>query len=164
LAGWLCDGLGSGESVSVNWRQVLDGPKWIPMLTAVEIALQIPAGLLARMSYQESHFRPEIISGVEKSPAGALGILQLMPQFWSTVRRPVPFYETDTADQINEAAGFLVHLYSRFGKWSEALAAYNFGPGNEEKYLEHRIATLPKETVDYVVEILTDVPIPGELV
>ena len=75
------------------------------------------------------------------------------------MRRAVPFSETDTADQINEAAEFLASLYSRFGKWSEALAAYNFGPGNEEKYLEHRIAGLPQETVNYVAQILKDVPV-----
>jgi soluble lytic murein transglycosylase-like protein len=143
-----------------NWKAVLQGPKWAPYINVIEQSLGIPKDLLARMAYQESSFKPDVITGLVKSPAGALGILQLIPQFWSTVQGPIPFTDQDTYAQIKQAAGFLASLHDRFGDWAEALAAYNFGPGNEEKYLEHKIAGLPQETQDYVTEILADVPVP----
>jgi Transglycosylase SLT domain len=98
----------------------------------------------------------------EKSGPGALGILQLMPQFFHEVRVPIPFSDEATRSQIVRAGTYLVQLRREFNSWAEALAAYNYGPGNEEKYLNHKIAGLPKETTDYVTQILNDVPIPGE--
>lgn len=145
---------------SSNWQEQLDGPKWIPLIRQTEQVMGIPSMLLCRMAYQESRFRPEIISGAVKSPAGALGILQLMPQWWSTVRVPIPFTEEDTHAQILQAGKFICQMYVKYGDWAEALAAYNFGPANEDKFLSHKITGLPKETTDYVTEILSDVPVP----
>jgi soluble lytic murein transglycosylase-like protein len=110
------------------------------------------------MAFQESSFKPAVIDGTEASAPGALGILQLMPQFWSTVRRPIPFTDDDTHAQIVQAAGFVAELHAKYGDWAETLAAYNFGPGNEDKYLQHKIAGLPAETKNYVSKILADVP------
>jgi soluble lytic murein transglycosylase-like protein len=111
------------------------------------------------MAYEESHFRPEVIAGTKTSSAGALGILQLMPQFFQTVRVPTPFTTADTVAQISEAAHFIVSLYNRFQDWGIALAAYNWGAGNVQKYIAGT-AQLPSETSTYVSEILTDVPLP----
>lgn len=147
--------------MNTNWKNELEGPVWVPYLQYVERMWTIPVDLLARVAYQESRFRLEIINGTKASLVGALGLMQMMPQFWASVHAPVPFTEAATKNQIAQAAAFLAGLYHRFGSWPEALAAYNFGPGNEEKYLEHKIAGLPKETQDYVREILADVPIQG---
>jgi soluble lytic murein transglycosylase-like protein len=147
----------------MNWQVVMEDSGWCPTINKVEIATGIPCRLLGRMAYQESRFRPELIRGIEASPKGALGILQLMPQFWPSVRVPVPFQDHDVCNQILEAGKFVKSLHVRFGSWEEALAAYNFGPGNEKKYLEHKIAGLPRETSDYVREILSDVPVGGEV-
>lgn len=141
-----------------NWREVLDGPKWIPVINQAEIVYGIPKDLLCRMAYQESSFKPAVIAGIEKSPVGALGILQLMPRFWSTVRVPIPFSDDAIHAQIVQAAGFVSTLHAKYGDWAEALAAYNFGPGNEDEYLHHKIAGLPAQTTNYVTQILTDVP------
>jgi soluble lytic murein transglycosylase-like protein len=142
----------------MDWKSANDGPKWVPFINLVESSLAIPPDLLARMAFQESSFLPARIDGTQPSPAGALGILQLMPQFFVEVRAPIPFSESSVQSQIRRAGQYLVSLHARFGDWAEALAAYNFGPGNEDKYLQHKIAGLPAETTNYVTEILADVP------
>lgn len=143
----------------MSWKDELEGPKWLPNLNDAEAAHGIPADLLARIAYQESHFIPTIIDGTRASPAGALGMMQLMPQFFQTVRRPVPFSDVDTNDQIEEAAAFLAGLYHSTKQWPLAVAAYNAGLGNVEKY-----AGIPpfEETETYVTQVLADVPSIGE--
>lgn len=141
-----------------GWQTVKEGPTWVPVINQTETAFGIPTNLLARMAYQESHFRPEIIDGRDASSAGALGILQLMPQFFDTVQRPTPFTTQDTLDQINQAAQQIVALHNRYDDWSLALAGYNDGAGNVDKYLDGKRA-LPKQTTDYVAQILADVPV-----
>lgn len=143
----------------IDWRDQLDGPVWIPIIRQAEIVFGIPKDLLCRMAYQESSFKPAVIAGYEKSPPGALGILQLMPEFWSSVRQPIPFSDEAVHAQIVEAARFISTLYAKYGDWAEALAAYNFGPGNEDKYLRHVLLGLPIETQNYVSRILADVPV-----
>lgn len=145
---------------ALDWHTANEGAKWVPELNAIEDAMHIPHDLLARMAFEESSFLERRIRGLEASPAGALGILQLMPQFFPCVHAPIPYSDDSVRTQIVRAAQYFASLHTRFGDWAEALAAYNFGPGNEEKYLQHRLAGLPEETLNYVSQILADVPIP----
>jgi soluble lytic murein transglycosylase-like protein len=143
----------------MDWKQANDGPKWVPVINQMEKVLGIPPDLLARMAFQESSFRTEVIDGSHASPAGALGILQLEPRYFTSTHMSIPYNDDAVKEQINQAAEYLIQLYDRFGDWAKSLAAYNFGPGNEEKYLAHTIQTLPTETLNYVTEILADVPV-----
>lgn len=142
-------------SLISGWKNVGDGPLWVPVLNTTETQLGIPTDLLARVAYEESRFRPDIITGVKKSSAGALGLMQLLPQYFQTVKVPIPFTPDDTTAQIQEAGNLLVTNYNDTGSWSLALAAYNAGLGNVRKY-----AGIPPfaETQRYVSEILADVP------
>lgn len=153
--------IGDAVTAAVSgWPNVNTGPVWVPVINQTEDALGIPTNLLARQAYQESHFRPEIISGTLKSPAGALGILQLMPQFFSSVRVPVPFTTGDVQAQITEAGNEMVRLYNHYQDWGLALAAYNWGEGNVDKWLAAGgSAAFPAETQNYVSQILADVPV-----
>jgi soluble lytic murein transglycosylase-like protein len=146
----------------MDWKQANDGPKWVPVLNQVEQVIGLPADLLARMAFQESSFRPAVIDGTEVSPAGALGILQLMPQYFTSTHKSIPYDDDAVKQQISDAGQYIWQLAQRFGDWGEALAAYNYGPGNEEKYLQHKITGLPAETTNYVAKILADVQLPGE--
>jgi soluble lytic murein transglycosylase-like protein len=143
-----------------GWKNVNAGPQWVPVLNAAEAQFGIPADLLARMAYQESAFRPEYISGSKASSAGALGIMQLEPAYFSTVRVPVPFTDSDTAAQIQQAAQELARLYGVFSDWGLAVGAYNDGQGNMSAYLSGT-KTLPDETIKYVSQVLSDVPVAG---
>lgn len=143
-----------------GWKNVQQGPSWVPVINAAESSVGIPPDLLARMAYQESHFRQDIIDGTRPGSAGELGILQLMPLFFSTVNVPRPFTPSDTAAQIQQAAGELARLYGVFLDWGLAVAAYNDGQGNVAKYVAGT-RPLPDSTLNYVSEVLADVPIPS---
>lgn len=141
-----------------GWQTVQQGPVWVPQINAVEQQYNLPPNLLARIAYQESHFRPDIISGATVSSAGALGLMQLEPEYFQTVQRPVPFSDQDTLDQINEAAHLLANLYRHYQDWGLAIAAYNDGQGDIDKYLAGK-HTLPPQTVNYITQVMADVPV-----
>jgi len=86
---------------------------------------------------------------VLRSPAGALGLFQLMPATadWLGVD------PNDPADNVRGGIDFMSRLLRQFGSYNLALAAYNAGPGNVSKY--HGIPPF-KETQNYVSQILTD--------
>lgn len=143
-----------------GWQVVNEGPVWVPVLHSVEAQYGIPRDLLARMAYQETHFRQVYIDGSKASSAGALGIMQLMPEYFGSVRVARPFTAEDSVAQIQEAAQELVRLYRYYQDWGLAVAAYNDGERNVDKYLA-RTRSLPDETVNYVAQVFADVPVTG---
>lgn len=153
-------GVDTVQAAISGWASVQQGPVWVPVINQAENQFGIPANLLARMAYQESSFRPAYIDGTEDSSAGALGILQLMPQYFSTVRVPVPFSPADTVAQIQQAAQLLASLYQHYQDWGLAVGAYNDGQGNMDAYVAGTRA-LPQQTLNYVAQVLADVPIAG---
>ena len=142
----------------MNWKEEGEGPTWIPTLNAAEDKYGIPRDLLARIAYQESHFRADIISGSVVSPAGAVGIMQLLPRFFPGAG------QSPQAD-IDTAAKYLCDLYARFKDWTVAVAAYNWGPGSVHQALAkgETLAQFPKETSDYVTDVCGDTNITGVL-
>lgn len=145
-----------------GWKTVGDGPTWLPVLNAAEVSYGLPQDLLARMAYQESRFRPDVITGATASSAGALGLMQLMPQYFTTVQGTRPFTPDATRAQIAQAAQLLAGLYSHFQDWTLAVAAYNDGQGNVDQYLAGN-RLLPVQTHKYVAQVTADVPLPGML-
>lgn len=139
------------------WMASDNAKKWAPVLTSVEDQVGLPTGLLARIAYQESHFRQDIIDGSTASPAGALGMMQLMPRFFTTVNRPRPFTDTDTQDQIVEAATLLANLFNHFQDWTLAVAAYNAGQHAIDQVVAGN-ASLAPETAAYISEVSADLP------
>ena len=135
------------------WKTANNAQTYLPMLNAAEQQYGIPADLLARMAYQESRFRDDIVTGQTTSSAGAVGLMQMLPQYF-----PGPL--TDPAFAIDQAAQYLVSLYQQFGSWKTAVAAYNWGPGNVRKYLAGT-ATMPTETSNYVAQVFGDLPQTG---
>jgi len=162
----LLAGIGTGGVVAAlaYWQTSQNAQKWAPVLAAAEQANGLPTNLLARMAYTESGYQQDVIDGTQASPAGALGILQLEPQYFSTVVRPIPFSDQDTTDQINQAAQQMASLYTQLAPlaaqtganpWALALAGYDAGAGAVEKYNGIPPFT---ETQNYVSGILADVP------
>lgn len=144
-------------SATVGWANAGDGPIWMPALNAAEVQYGIPINLLARIAYQESHFRTDVISGATASPAGALGLMQLMPQFHTSVRVPRPFQTSDTLAQIQQAAQDLLTDYNALQDWSQAVAAYNAGLATIQNGTAS--AANVAATAKYVAQILADVPV-----
>lgn len=89
-------------------------------------------------------------------------MMQMLPQYFLSVQRPVPFNDGDTQNQIVEAAGSLVAHFKRFGDWPLAVAAYNDGEGNVHQFTQGT-RPLPQSTLDYVTAVFTDVPTAGDL-
>lgn len=109
----------------------------------------LPGNLLERVAYQESRFREDIITGQTVSSAGALGLMQIVPKWHPDVN------PRDPIASIDYAGKYLRQLFTQFGSWRLALAAYNWGPGNVSKYRDP--ASWPRETRDYVSQISADV-------
>jgi soluble lytic murein transglycosylase-like protein len=84
------------------------------------------------------------------SPMGAMGLMQIMPETWATLRLRYglgadPF---DPHDNIIAGAAYLRELHDRYGSPS-FLAAYNAGPTRYEDHLATG-ESLPPETRAYV--------------
>jgi hypothetical protein len=53
---------------------------------------------------------------------------------------------------------FLAKLYQRYGNWPDAVAAYNWGPGNLDRWIANGrpAQALPLETARYLLKVLRD--------
>ena len=142
--------------MNINWKNAPNAPVYLPALHAAEIRHGIPLDLLARIAYQESHFRFDIVSGAVRSPAGAVGLMQLEPSDF-------PGAGASWLADIETAARLLSGLHERFQDWQVAVAAYNDGCGNIDMWLKGQRA-LPLETENYVHQVASDVGLPGSIV
>jgi Transglycosylase SLT domain len=82
------------------------------------------------------------------SPAGAIGVMQLMPG--TAAGLGVDPYD----EQQNRAAGesYLQQLFDKYGNWDDALAAYNWGPGNVDMAQDQNY-DYPSSVYDYVESV-----------
>jgi soluble lytic murein transglycosylase-like protein len=160
---WQAQNIGDAvTAITSGWQSVEEGPTWVPVINQSEAANGIPTNLLARMAYQESHFRPDIISGATASSDGALGILQMLPQYFASVTVPTPFSAADTTAQISQAAAQLASLYAAFNDWTLAIAGYEAGEQTVKNYLAGTGELGPK-ALAYVADVIGDVPVAGLL-
>lgn len=142
--------------MSNAWKQLPNAAQYLPSLAAAEDQFAIPRDLLARVAYQESRWRDDIVSGEFISSAGCVGLMQLNPKFFPGVGK-------DWRADVLTAARELVRLHSVFHDWHLAVAAYNWGQGNLQHYLAGEIHALPAETASYVAKVFGDVSVPGAM-
>jgi hypothetical protein len=102
----------------------------------------LPTGLLNAVMMQESGGNPKAVS-----PKGAQGLFQFMP----ATAKDLGVDPYDPESSADGAARYLKQHLDKFGSLDLALAAYNAGPGNVEKY-----KGIPpfEETQKYVPSIL----------
>lgn len=105
----------------------------------------VHSSLIAAVMKTESEFKPN--AGSSK---GAQGLMQLMPGTAKQMGVKDPF---DPAQNIEGGAKYLASLLKKYkGNTGHALMAYNWGPGNTDKYLAGK-AKPPKETLDYLKKV-----------
>lgn len=135
-----------------SWVLPASGEPYRAMLESASQKYGLPWPLLARVAWQESRFRPDVISGKVRSSAGAVGIMQIIPRWHPELGEAGAL---DPAQAIPYAAKFLRRLFDKFGSWELALAAYNWGEGNVARSTNE--SAWPKETFAYVRDVTSDV-------
>jgi soluble lytic murein transglycosylase len=112
---------------------------------------RLDPALLAAVIYQESKFRPSA-----RSRSGAIGLMQLQPatakgiaiRTGGTRFRVDDLYEPEI--NVRYGAWYLRHLLNKYGDERTALAAYNAGQDNVDRWLRDGRGIAFAETRAYV--------------
>lgn len=88
------------------------------------------------------------------SSAGALGLMQVMPDTWAALRARYRLGRDpyDPHDNIMAGAAYLREMHDRYGNVTAMLASYNAGPGRYDEHLS-RGRPLPAETLAYLEKL-----------
>lgn len=131
---------------------------WEPLVREAALRFGVPEAWIAAVIAVESAGDP-----AARSPAGAMGLMQLMPETWRALARAHDLGEDAYLPRANVLAGaaYLRALYDRYGR-EGFLAAYNAGPGRYEDHLL-RGRPLPPETRRYVLEVLSRIASPEDV-
>lgn len=118
--------------------------KYAAEINAAALKNGISPFLIAAVIKAESNFNPNARSG-----AGALGLMQLVPE---TARSLGVTNPLDPTQNINGGSKYLAQQIKAFGSLELGLAAYNAGPGNVRKY-----GGVPpfSETKSYIRKVMT---------
>lgn len=139
-----------------NFYQMLNGPKVSPHtaeghkyesdIKAASEKYGVPENLIAAMMAKESAGNPNAVS-----KKGATGLMQLMPD---TAKELGVTDMTNPSQNIDGGVRYFKQMLDKYqGDVPKALAAYNAGPGNVDKY-----NGIPPfgETQDYVNKIMAN--------
>ncbi len=122
-------GGGPGTEPLAVWEALYPRPAWSTISQAAGRAGVDPY-LVAAVVREESRFDPAAVS-----PAGAYGLMQLMPGTAKSVARSAGVAPpdlralTDSRTNVQLGTTVLAELLRQFGRPDLALAAYNAGPG-----------------------------------
>lgn len=135
-------GMGTTPSADLSTMSATEGDPE-SMLNALEVKYGLPKGLLWKVWTKESARGKHM-----RSPKGAMGHFQFMPKTAKEWGVTDPDNLENSADG---AARYLRHLFNKYdGDAQHALAAYNWGMGNVDRF---GLSKAPAETRDYVNSI-----------
>ena len=151
LAGWRRSGVGSVVAlvilllVSLNHQSATYAA---PIADAAQ-RFGIPERWIWAVMRAESNGNLRAVS-----PVGAMGLMQIMPATWASLRTRYrlgsdPF---DVRDNILAGTAYLREMYDRYGDVTAMLAAYNAGLGRTDEHLS-RGRPLPVATRAYIAKL-----------
>jgi soluble lytic murein transglycosylase-like protein len=139
-------------------RHHADVGRWSALIDEASARFGVPVAWIRAVILQESGGRTSLTGNAPiTSRAGAMGLMQLMPETYREMRREygLGFDPYDPHDNIIAGTAYLSWLHTRYG-YPGLFAAYNHGPGNFERHLSTG-RQLPRETRDYLAAVTADV-------
>ena len=143
------------------WQALFPFP-YYELITQWSKANQLNPLLVTSLMRQESRFEKKI-----RSPVGATGLMQVMPATakWISQQTDIKDYDlTDPEDSIRLGTWYLNYTHTEYGNNTIlAIASYNAGPGNVNKWLakygmsdpDSFVEKIPfRETKGYVESVL----------
>ena len=127
--------------------------RWQGEVAEASSRFGVPAEWIRRVIGAESAGRQSWLGHPIVSPAGAMGLMQLMPGTWRDMRLALGLGTDphDPHDNILAGTHYLRLMYDRFG-YPGLFAAYNAGPA---RYADHLLTgrALPAETIAYSARV-----------
>lgn len=127
---------------------------WSELVIAASEEFEVPPLLLLALIRQESAFEPDVIS-----PAGAIGLTQVIPPTGVLIAAALdeswdgPASLTRPETSLRYGAAYLSAQLETFdGNMFAALAAYNAGPTNAQRWLDAQVLDGPDgyvQTIDF---------------
>ena len=130
--------------------------RWQPLIAEAAQRFGLPQSWIRAVMKAESGGRTTLDGVPITSPAGAMGLMQVMPQTYLSMQLRLGLGPDPYASRDNVLAGtaYLADMYRRYG-YPGLFAAYNAGPERFERYLQEG-TPLPRETVQYLARIGSD--------
>ena len=125
--------------------------RWTPLIREASRRFGIAEVWIKAVMRMESGGQTKTADGHQiKSPKGAMGLMQLMPETWRDMQRAYGLGNDpyDPHDNVMAGTAYLRWLYEKFG-FPQMFAAYNAGPGTVALKTAGTRA-LPQETRNYV--------------
>lgn len=124
--------------------------RWNDFIAKAAFRFGIPADWIRGVMHAESDGRAFADGAPITSRAGAIGLMQIMPETYAELKQRYGLGDdpADPHDNILAGAAYLRELYQRFGA-PDFLAAYNAGPARLEAY-RAGVLPLPDETARYL--------------
>lgn len=146
-------------------RRALRGIRWglgavqslsmAQIITAAANAYGVDPALALAVAQRESGLNPNLVNPV----SGAAGLMQLMPATFASLGGTNIM---DPVQNANAGVRYLGMMLQQFGDVAEAVAAYDWGPGNLSnalaQYGSNWLAYAPTETQNYVLALTGETP------
>lgn len=127
--------------------------QWAAQISEASQRFAVPEHWIRQVMRTESRGLATLGGRPTISSAGAMGLMQLMPETWREVRAMLGlgFNPHEPRDNILAGTFYLRAMYDRFG-YPGLFAAYNAGPGRYAAFLDGR-SRLPAETRSYMSKV-----------
>ena len=127
--------------------------RWQGFIAEASHRFGIPEAWIRAVMRAESGGRTMLNGHPITSRAGAMGLMQIMPETWAELRTRYGLGKNpyDPRDNILAGTAYLRELYKRYG-YPNLFAAYNAGPARFDAHLFGG-QPLPKETLAYLAAL-----------